>query len=101
MESLRSAGEVKVEEEQRVIEKIPEAHHALVIPGRRLRGVAPQGVRTSDHGVFEHVDGSAELTPYDTLLRLIHFSRLFTALSAPSSYTIGAASERIITDIEV
>src|SRR6185436_8677290 len=54
-ELLDRARQVEVEEEERVIDRIPVL--------RPPRAVAPQLAGTGEQGVFEHVDGGSELLP--------------------------------------
>jgi hypothetical protein len=64
MESVKPARKVQVEEEERVINDIPEFR----IPGT----LVPQIVGSGGHGVFEHVDGSPELAPQDGFPSCVH-----------------------------
>src|SRR5262245_19303934 len=54
---------------------MPEPDDISAHPLRSSGGIAPKVIRTSDHGVLQHVDGSSELPPENLVPSRIHFLR--------------------------
>src|SRR5207253_3170055 len=64
-EFLERVGQIKIQEEERVIREVPELGS--------LGAVAPEKLRTGDQSIFEHFDSRPELPPKDVSSCEEHF----------------------------